>query len=72
MNRYYALFLIAYPVTALLGILFRIRSNPDNYPETSSVIKELLIALADVLGPLMLCLSTACGAFGVTLGGSVF
>ena len=71
-SRFYALFLIAYPVTALLGILFRIRSNPDTYPEISSVLKEILVAFSDVLGPLMLCLSTACGAFGVTLGGSVF
>lgn len=71
-TRYYALFLVTYPATSLLGILFRIGSNPDGYPEISSVIKELLIAFSDLLGPFMLCLSTACGAFGVALGGSVF
>jgi len=71
-TRYYALFLVAYPATSLLGILLRVRSGPSVYPELSSVLKELLIAFTDVLGPLMLSLSTACGALGVTLGGSVF
>ena len=71
-TRYYAIFLVTYPATSLLGILFRRCSNPDGYPEISSVIKELLISFCDLLGPFMLCLSTACGALGVALGDSVF
>lgn len=69
----YGILLVSYPVIYLIGVLFRVASSDGkyrgtSYPEMSSVLKEVLFAFTDLVGPIFLAFATAVAAFGHPLG----